>query len=63
MHILTSIYFSLYYDDSSIAKTMDEKELCVIKTCQEGMPCFQVASLEEPENTGAAGLKLLFKTV
>ena len=52
-----SIYFSLFYDGSSSAKTMDEKELYVIKTCQEGRPHFQVASLEEPANTDAAGLK------
>ena len=50
-------YFSLFYDGSSSAKTMDEKEVYVIKTCKEGKASFQVISLEEPEATNAAGLK------
>ena len=50
-------YFSLFYDGSSSAKTMDEKEVYVIKTCKNGKPNFQVMSLEEPKNTNAAGLK------
>lgn len=50
-------YYSLFYDGSSSAKTMDEKERYVIKTCKEGKPNFQVCSLEEPENADAKGLK------
>ena len=42
-------YFSLFYDGSRSAKTMDEKEVYVIKTCKSGKPNFQVMSLEEPK--------------
>ena len=51
------LYFSLFYDGSSCVKTMDEKDVYVIKTCKGGKPNFQVMSLEEPENTNALGLK------
>ena len=32
----TRLYFSLLYDGSSSAKTSDEKELSIIKTCNNG---------------------------
>ena len=50
-------YFSLLSDGSSIAKTMDEKELYVIKTCDKGKPRFDVLALEQPDDAGAKGLK------
>ena len=39
-------YFSLLFDGSSSVKTMDEKELYVIKTCANGIPQFEVLALE-----------------
>lgn len=50
-------YYSIMNDGSSSAKTMDEKELFVIKTASQGTPKFTVMSLEEPEDTNAEGLK------
>ena len=50
-------YFSLLSDGSSITKTMDEKELYVIKTCDKGKPRFDVLALEQPDDAGAKGLK------
>ena len=50
-------YFSLLSDGSSIAKTMDEKELYVIKTCDKGKPRFDVLALKQPDDAGAKGLK------
>ena len=50
-------YFSLLTDGSSSAKTMDEKELYVIKTCDKGKPRFDVLALEQPDDPGAKGLK------
>ena len=50
-------YFSLLTDGSSSAKTMDEKELYVIMTCDKGKPRFDVLALEQPEEAGAKGLK------
>ena len=44
-------------DGSSSAKTMDEKELFLMKTAAEGHPKYSVMSLEEPENAHAEGLK------
>ena len=52
------LYFSLLYDGSSSAKTNDEKELYVIKTCNKGKPQFDVLSLEQPDDTNAAGLHI-----
>ena len=39
-------YYSLLSDGSSNAKTMDEKELVLIKTCDEGRPVFHVLGLQ-----------------
>ena len=50
-------YFSLLTDGSSSAKTMDEKELYVIMTCDKGKPRFDVLALEQPEEASAKGLK------
>ena len=44
-------------DGSSSAKTMDEKELFLMKSAAEGYPKYTVMSLEEPENAHAEGLK------
>ena len=53
----TCLYYSLLTDGSSSAKTMDEKELVLIKTCLNGSPKFTVLALEEPEPGDADGLK------
>ena len=45
-------------DGSSSAKTLDEKELFLIKTTSEGIPKFSIMSLEGPENANAEGLKV-----
>ena len=50
-------YFSFLTNGSSSAKTMDEKELYVIKTCDKGKPRFDVLALEQPDDAGAKGLK------
>ena len=38
-------YFSLLFGGSSSAKTMDEKEVYVIKTCANGIPQFEVLEI------------------
>ena len=50
-------YFSLLTNGSSSAKTMDEKELYVIKTCGKGKPRFDVLALEQPDDAGTKDLK------
>ena len=51
-------YFSLFYDGSSSAKTNDEKELYLIKTCKNGASTFDVLSLQQPNETDAPGLHI-----
>ena len=51
------LYYSLLFEGSSNAKTNDEKELYVIKTCDGGTPRFDVFALEEPNDVDANGLK------
>ena len=51
-------YYSIMNDGSSSAKTMDEKELFLIKTASSGTPKFSIMSLEEVENTDMDGLKV-----
>ena len=41
----TRLHFSLLYDGSSSATTSDEKELYIIKTCNNGQPQFDLLSL------------------
>jgi hypothetical protein len=36
---------------------MDEKEVYVIKTCNQGKPRFDVLALQQPEDADAKGLK------
>ena len=50
--------YSVHNDGSSSAKTMDEKELYIIKTVHKGEVKFNVMSLEEPDEANAEGLKL-----
>ena len=50
-------YYSLMSDGSSSAKTMDEKELVLIKTCQNGLPKCNVLRLLEPEEGDQHGIK------
>ena len=52
----TRLYFSLLCDGSSSAKTSDEKELYIVKTCNNGQSQFDVLSLQEPDDTGSQGL-------
>ena len=47
------IYFSIIFDDSSNAKTIDEKEIYVIKSCDMGKPCYDVLVLKQPEEADA----------
>ena len=51
------LYFSLLFDGSSSAKTMDEKEVYIIKTCDKGTPRYDVLALEQPDDADALGLK------
>ena len=51
-------YYSVMNDGSSSAKTLDEKELFLLKTAATGEPRFALMSLEEPENANAEGLKV-----
>ena len=50
-------YYSANSDGSSSAKTMNEKELYVMKTARKGVVKFHVTSLEEPDEANAEGLK------
>ena len=52
-------YYSIINDGSSSAKTMDEKELFLIKTASERITKFSVMSIEEPEDANAEGFKVL----
>ena len=47
----------MLFDGSSSAKTVDEKELCVIKTCNNGKARFDVLALEQPDDAKANGLR------
>lgn len=49
-------YYSLLSDGSSNAKTMDEKELVLVKTCNEGRPVFHVLGLEVVEEGDSKGI-------
>ena len=51
-------YYSVLFDGSSNAKTNDEKELFLIKTCLNGSASINVMSLECVEDTTAPGLKI-----
>ena len=51
-------YYSVMNDGSNSAKTLDEKELFLIKTASEGIPKFLIMSLEEPEDANAEGHKV-----
>ena len=51
------LYFSILFDGSTSAKTMDEKEVYVIKTCDQGKPRCDILALDQPDDAGAKGLK------
>ena len=51
-------YYSIHNDGSSSAKTMDEKELFIIKTTHKGEVKFNVMSFEEQIEANANGLKV-----
>ena len=48
-------YYSIMNDGSSSAKTMDEKELFLMKTAGTGKPTFSLMSLAEPDETTVIG--------
>ena len=50
------LYFRLLYDGSSPTKINYKKELYIIKTCRNGVPHFDMLSLQQPDDTNAAGL-------
>ena len=50
-------YFRIHNDGSSSAKTMDEKQLFIIKTAHKVEVKFSVMSLKEPEEANAEGLR------
>ena len=50
-------YYSIHNDSSSSVKTMDKKELFIIKTAHKGEVKFNVISLEETNKASAVGLK------
>ena len=50
------LYFSSLYDGSSSSKINDGKELYIIKICRNRVPHFDILSLQQPDNTNAAGL-------
>ena len=50
------IYFSTLFDSSSNAKTMDEKEVYVIKSCDMRKPCYNVLALQQAAEADAQGL-------
>ena len=51
-------YYSVLFDSRSSAKYIDEKELFPIKTCEDGLPQFNVMPLEEPKECDAPGIKV-----
>ena len=57
----TICYYSVHNDDSSSAKTMDEKELPIIETAYKGEVKFSVMSLKVPEEANNEGLKLILE--
>ena len=57
LNSVSRIYFSLLFDGSLSAKTRDEKDLYIIKTCDNGKARFDVLALEQPDDADANGLK------
>lgn len=43
-------FFSIFCDGPSSAKTVDEKEIIVVKICKDGEPEFYVLGLEDPDS-------------
>ena len=48
----------MLFDGLRSAKIMNEKEVYIIKTCDNGEPCLDVLVLEQQDDAGAAGLKV-----
>ena len=55
-------YYSVHSDRSRSAKTMDEKELFIMKTAHKVEVKFCTVSLEEPDEANAEGLKAALET-
>ena len=55
--------YSAYYDGSSTEKTMDEKELFIIKTARKDEVKFSIMSLEESEEANPERLKLALENL
>ena len=51
------MYYSVLFNGSNNAKTNNEKELFLIKTCEKRKPNFNVMSLEEVKDSTVPGLK------
>ena len=54
--------YSVHNEGSSSAKTMDEKELFIMKTAHKVEVKFCTVSLEEPDEANAEGLKAALET-
>ena len=55
-------YYSVMFDGSSSPKTLDEKELFVLKYCASGVPSYNIMSLEEQDEANAEGLESAMKS-
>ena len=55
-------YYNVHNDESSSAKTIDEKELFIMKTAHKGEVKFHVMSIEQPDEANAKGLKAVLET-
>ena len=55
-------YYSVMFDGSSSMKTLDEKELFVMKYCAGGVPSHNIMSREEPDEANAKGLESATKS-
>ena len=57
LNVGTIRYYRVHNDGSNSAKTMDEKELFIMKTAHKGEVKFHVMSLKEPDEANEEGLK------
>ena len=57
-----SNYYSIHNDESSSAKTMDEKELFIMKIAHKYEVKFHAMSLEKPDEANTEGLKAALET-
>ena len=55
-------YYSIHNNRSSTAKTMDKKELFIMKTTHKGEVKFHAMRLKEPDEANEDGLKAVLET-